>query len=154
MSQLEQTHLVSLIVCLDDLNNATPVFPGLTSSPCHSCSVGCHLLTTQKVLPLSRIGRYPVQRHRLPSQRRSMLISRFYFNWFHLTVKTDLGFFFFFFRVFKYLPDYSILFLFLEDEPSHYFNSSFILCPKDDRLSGELTCIHLLVYSFIQHVSV
>lgn len=59
--------------------------------------------STQNVLPLSRIGRYPVQRQRLPNQKRSMILSRIYFYWFLLKVKTDPGLFFFSFFFFRVL---------------------------------------------------
>ena len=61
-----------------------------------------------------------------------------------------------FFRVFKYLPDYSVLFfLFSEYYLFYHLNSSFILCPKeDDSPFGDFTGMHLLIDSFTQHVSI
>lgn len=50
---------------------------------------------------------------------------------------------------------FNTFFLFSEYYLFYHLNSSFILCPKeDDSLFGDFPGMHLLIYLFIQHVSI
>lgn len=76
------TQPVFLTIYLHGLKKRDSYVPSLDHLLLLFLLCGCPhspLLTKQKVFPLARIGRYPVQRHRLPNQRKSKVIRMFYF---------------------------------------------------------------------------